>query len=312
MELLHKQPAQSMADDHGHANGQEANYNMEPIVVDAVEVVDDLKPQPQAPSVQLKVGPDAVANGVDDEHIEMQIVPDDDTSGSNESVTPSVGHSENSKSSKKSLDPSKSSLSDSRSPSKFPGDSDGECEDEFSPLLRKFDAHSLCHSEQHRLKRSGRHEINPNHAVIAVAQRADAIPDDDIIVDGNAQFNPLFDGPVQQTTKQKCMTRAAAFVAGVFHGVAGPGGVLGVMVALKLNDWFLSSLYLSLFFVSSIITMGLYAILYGFCTQRLTICANNKRKCAFILKFVSAIFSLIVGVLWISLTFAGTLDDIFE
>ena len=139
----------------------------------------------------------------------------------------------------------------------------------------------------------------------------DIIPDDDIIIDGNANFNPLFDRE-ENSSRTKCITRLAAFIAGIFHGVAGPGGVLGVMVALKLNDWLLSSLYLILFFISSIITMGIYAICYGYCTQRITICANNKQKCAFLLKIVSAIFSLIVGVLWISLTFTGTLDQWFD
>lgn len=140
----------------------------------------------------------------------------------------------------------------------------------------------------------------------------DIIPDDDIIIDGNASFNPLFDTAETNNDRNKCLTRLAAFIAGIFHGVAGPGGVLGVMVALKLNDWFLSSLYLLLFFISSIITMGIYAIIYGYCTQRMTVCANNKHKCAFILKIVSAIFSLIVGILWLSLTFTGTLEEWFD
>lgn len=177
---------------------------------------------------------------------------------------------------------------------------------------------SLTLSEQRQLYRSRRRESYRNgHAVLAqsstaTTKDADAIPDDDIIVDGNASVNLLFDGQSDAEGRSKWMTRGAAFVAGVFHGVAGPGGVLGVMVALKLNDWFLSSLYLMLFFVASIVTMGLYAILYGLCTQRLTVCAENKRKCAFILKFVSAVFSLIVGVLWLSLTLSGTLDQWFQ
>eukprot|EP01083_Nonionella_stella_P284442 968347_1 len=141
-------------------------------------------------------------------------------------------------------------------------------------------------SEHHQLK-SYQNGINND--------KNDIIPDDDIIIDGNASLNPLFD-PKEDSQRSKCITRIAAFVAGIFHGIAGPGGVLGVMVALKLNDWFLSSLYLILFFMSSIITMGIYAIIYGYTTQRMTVCANNKQKCAFILKFVSAIFSLIIGV----------------
>ena len=174
------------------------------------------------------------------------------------------------------------------------------------------------YSEQHQLK-SKKKSISISDSYqngrIIINNKDDVIPDDDIIIDGNANTtnNALFyDENEANDQRTKCMTRLVAFIAGIFHGVAGPGGVLGVMVALKLNDWFLSSLYLILFFLSSIITMGIYAITYGYCTQRMTICANNKQKCAFILKIVSATFSLIVGVLWLSLTFTGTLEDLFD
>ena len=116
----------------------------------------------------------------------------------------------------------------------------------------------------------------------------------------------------EETRRSKCMTRVMAFVAGVFHGIAGPGGVLGVMVALKLDSWIWSSLYMFIFFISSICTMGVYAVVYGFATTRMTMCADNKQVCAFYLKFVSALFSIVVGVLWLTLTFTGTLDKIFD
>lgn len=170
-------------------------------------------------------------------------------------------------------------------------------------------------SEVHQLKpqssRSKSDSYQNGGVIIGSNKDDDIIPDDDMIIDGNASLNPLFDKE-DSSGRTKCITRLAAFIAGIFHGIAGPGGVLGVMVALKLNDWFLSSLYLILFFISSIITMGIYAIVYGYCTQRMTVCANNKHKCAFILKIVSAIFSLIVGVLWLSLTFTGTLEEWFD
>ena len=116
----------------------------------------------------------------------------------------------------------------------------------------------------------------------------------------------------KESTKQKCLTKIMAFIAGIFHGIAGPGGVLGVMIALKLNDWFLSSLYLGLFFLSSIVTMGIYATLYGYFTTKLTLCSKNKHKCGFILQIISSLFSFIVGILWLSLTFTNTLDKIFD
>merc|ERR1712228_211395 len=116
----------------------------------------------------------------------------------------------------------------------------------------------------------------------------------------------------EQSTRSKWMTRLIAFIAGTFHGVAGPGGVLGVMIALKLNDWLLSSLYLLSFFVSSIVTMGVFAIIYGFCTSRIALCSNNQQKCAFILEILSAVFSFSVGVLWLALLFTGKLDEWFD
>lgn len=298
MELLHKQSSKSLemeVIDHRHRNNEkEANYNMEPIVDDhgAGSPPFDVN---ENGNNNHNDDDDENQNNVDLEEVEMEemnaISNLDEVSNGNDS-----GSTEDTESSKKSIDPSKSSLSDSMSPSKLPGD-----------------------SEQHQLKRPRhRDSYNNGHAILSQSSNAtpkndrDVIPDDDIIIDGNASVNPLFEDSSDPTGRSKWMTRAAAFIAGVFHGVAGPGGVLGVMVALKLNDWLLSSLYLMLFFVSSILTMGLYAILYGYCTQKLTICANNKRKCAFILKFVSAVFSLIVGVLWLSLTFSGSLNDWFE
>ena len=122
----------------------------------------------------------------------------------------------------------------------------------------------------------------------------------------------LTDASNDQSTRSKWMTRLIAFIAGTFHGVAGPGGVLGVMIALKLNDWLLSSLYLLSFFVSSIITMGIFAIIYGFCTNRMALCSKNQKKCAFILEILSAVFSFSVGVLWLALLFTGKLDEWFD
>ena len=130
--------------------------------------------------------------------------------------------------------------------------------------------------------------------------------------DANDIENDIELGYNIETRQSKCLTRIAAFIAGVFHGIAGPGGVLGVMVALKLNSWFYSSLYMLIFFISSIFTMGCYAIVYGYSTSRITLFSNNKQVCAYYLKIVSALFSIIVGVLWLSLTFTGTLDKIFD
>ena len=63
-----------------------------------------------------------------------------------------------------------------------------------------------------------------------------------VIVDDDVEMDESL-GYSEDTRRNKCMTRIMAFVAGVFHGIAGRGGVLGVMVALKLDHGILQQLY---------------------------------------------------------------------
>lgn len=52
---------------------------------------------------------------------------------------------------------------------------------------------------------------------------------------------------------------AMAIVAGIIHGVAGPGGVLGVIPAIELKDAKLAIMYLGTFCVTSTFVMGGFA-----------------------------------------------------
>eukprot|EP00522_Entomoneis_paludosa_P008208 CAMPEP_0172454656 /NCGR_PEP_ID=MMETSP1065-20121228/11579_1 /TAXON_ID=265537 /ORGANISM="Amphiprora paludosa, Strain CCMP125" /LENGTH=324 /DNA_ID=CAMNT_0013207017 /DNA_START=97 /DNA_END=1068 /DNA_ORIENTATION=+ len=74
---------------------------------------------------------------------------------------------------------------------------------------------------------------------------------------------------------QSIPTRAMAFVAGVIHGLAGPGGVLGVIPAVQLHSVRLATLYLFFFCFTSTMTMGIFAALYGTCSSRLA--GNSSR-----------------------------------
>jgi len=93
----------------------------------------------------------------------------------------------------------------------------------------------------------------------------------------------LADGPGQEQETEEsevvkpkrpmdnpAMQRLVAFGVGVIHGVAGPGGVLGVLPAVAAGTLFKSFMYLSAFFLTSILTMGVFAALYGHYTQQIT------------------------------------------
>eukprot|EP00743_Colponemidia_sp_Colp-15_P009760 GILK01010685.1.p1 GENE.GILK01010685.1~~GILK01010685.1.p1 ORF type:complete len:293 (-),score=19.49 GILK01010685.1:176-1015(-) len=102
---------------------------------------------------------------------------------------------------------------------------------------------------------------------------------------------------------------AAAFAIGLVHGLAGAGGFLWVLPGVALPLLVLSISYLSCFFFSSTLIMGLFAALYGELTFQ---GSRISRNFSFILGVVSTMLSVIVGILWIVLNACGVLDEIFE
>lgn len=101
--------------------------------------------------------------------------------------------------------------------------------------------------------------------------------------------------------------RLVAFSVGIVHGIAGPGGVLGVLPAARLHSWSKATIYLGTFCLTSTFIMGCFAALYGECTSRLGAAAKIEYR----LELFSASCSIVVGVLWLSLIFAGKLDAVF-
>ncbi|KAG7383228.1 hypothetical protein PHYPSEUDO_003908 [Phytophthora pseudosyringae] len=132
--------------------------------------------------------------------------------------------------------------------------------------------------------------------------------------------SPTAAEPPQPTSKTCCFglvtadiknphtQKLTAFAYGTAHGLAGTGGILGVLPAVILNDWAKSSAYLGAFCVSSIFTMGGFAALYGEVTGRMSRFSDSSLVRVGI--FSSSV-SLCVGIMWVVLVSTGTLDEVF-
>lgn len=101
--------------------------------------------------------------------------------------------------------------------------------------------------------------------------------------------------------------RSLALLAGVIHGLAGPGGVLGVIPAVQLHDSKLASLYLISFCLASTFTMGCFAMFYGTCSSGV----GKHTQLHFHIHLFSASLSILVGITWLVLLALGKLEDVF-
>ena len=101
--------------------------------------------------------------------------------------------------------------------------------------------------------------------------------------------------------------RLLALGVGIIHGVAGPGGILGVVPAIHLQDWKLATVYLGTFCITSTLAMGSFAALYGSFSAKI----SDQTHLEFQLECFSAALSIIVGVIWLTLISLGKLEDYF-
>ncbi|CEL92650.1 unnamed protein product [Vitrella brassicaformis CCMP3155] len=104
------------------------------------------------------------------------------------------------------------------------------------------------------------------------------------------------------------LQKVTAVCMGILHGVAGPGGLLGLLPASKFADPLDGLVYLCLFLLVTTLTMGFLAAAYGEMTYRVSI---NRWRFAVFIHVFSCLASFVVGFLWIVLTANGTLNQMF-
>ena len=108
---------------------------------------------------------------------------------------------------------------------------------------------------------------------------------------------------LQNRGTQQC----CSLMVGIVHGIAGPGGVLGVLPAVALHDRWKSTTYILAFCGSSILTMGGFASGFGEVTRRLDEIYNVELY----LRVMAASMSVLIGTLWLVLLYFGVLEDVF-
>jgi hypothetical protein len=108
-------------------------------------------------------------------------------------------------------------------------------------------------------------------------------------------------------SSRRFSAKTMAVFAGIIHGLAGPGGVLGVIPAVQLHNWKLATLYLGCFCVSSTLTMGCFASFYGLFSSSL----GRQTRLEFQIHCFSASLSILVGITWLVLLSMGKLEDVF-
>jgi len=133
---------------------------------------------------------------------------------------------------------------------------------------------------------------------------------DELLEDfGGSEAEPVSDADIGCI----CTPGVLALLTGLVHGVAGPGGVLGIIPAVQLRQPSLAIVYLGTFCFTSCIVMGCFAAFYGSFSKWLAGGEDSiSTKRVFIVEVGSASLSLVVGFIWIILLGLGKLDELFR
>lgn len=109
--------------------------------------------------------------------------------------------------------------------------------------------------------------------------------------------------------KDNATQRIVAFIIGIIHGIAGPGGMLGVVPAVEMKSLHSSILYLTSFTISSTLCMGIFAAIFGEVTRR---AGSTSGFIELLLNVFSSLLSIAVGTTWLILSSTGKLESFFE
>lgn len=129
----------------------------------------------------------------------------------------------------------------------------------------------------------------------------DSAVDDEFKLNGE-QGDPLHRDIQTKPTNVSIRQALASLFAGIVGGIAGPGGVLAIVPASYYSTKIEAIAYILLFIVSSTAAMGAIAYGYGRFTSSWVTNSLNKQQQETKLKLISAIISVIVGIVWIFLT----------
>ena len=125
---------------------------------------------------------------------------------------------------------------------------------------------------------------------------------DDEFKSDEEQSDPLKRDTAAKPEKVSLRQALASLCAGIVGGIAGPGGVLAIVPASYYSTKIEAIAYILLFIVSSTAAMGAIAYGYGRFTSKWVTNSLNKQQQETKLKLISAIISVLVGVVWIFLT----------
>jgi hypothetical protein len=117
--------------------------------------------------------------------------------------------------------------------------------------------------------------------------------------DKKQEEKPMFFLDISQNQSHQ---RVASLAIGILHGIAGPGGILGVLPAVEMIHWESSACYLGSFILASTLSMGAFAAFYGEMTRRI---GGTAVSTEFFLRIFSSGGSALVGFMYLTITLFG-------